>query len=243
MPANLSKDTPNSQDPTAMPILMHLEELRRRLIKTALALVITTAISFIFAEQVIEILKQPMGGARLVFLKPTDSISNFMRVSLISGATLAMPVIVYQFFRFVAPGLTKQEKRYLVVIVPGATFSFIVGVAFAYFIVLPAAITFLYGFLQDVAEPFWSLETYLGLITRLLFWMGMSFETPLIIFFLAKLDIISVEALTRNRKYAIVVIAAISAVITPTPDPVNMGLVMLPLMALYEIAVFLARLA
>ena len=239
----MSEQRSDGQEATAMPIMAHLEELRRRLIRAALALLVTTAISFVFAEQIIEILKQPIGEARLVFLKPTDSIANFMKVSLISGATLAMPVIVYQFFRFAAPGLTKEEKRYLLLIAPGATISFLIGAAFAYFIMLPAAITFLYGFMRDVADPFWSLDTYLSLITRMLFWVGMSFETPLIIFFLAKLDIVSAETLARNRKYAIVVVAIIAAVITPTPDPVNMGLVLLPLIALYEIAIFLARLA
>jgi sec-independent protein translocase protein TatC len=231
------------QDPTAMPIMAHLEELRRRLIWVALALIVTTAISFVFAERIIEILKRPMGDALLVFLKPTDSIANFMKVSLIAGVTLAMPVIVYHFFRFLSPGLTKQERRYLLLIVPGATFSFLVGVAFAYFLMLPAAVTFLYSFMQEVAQPFWSLDTYLSMVTRLIFWVGMAFETPLIVFFLAKLEIISTEALTRSRKYAVVVIALIAAVITPTPDPVNMGLVMLPLVLLYEIGIFLSRLA
>ena len=239
----MSEGTPNGQGSAAMPIMVHLEELRRRLIKAALALVITTAISFVFAEQIIEVLKQPMGDARLVFLKPTDSISNFMKVSLISGVTLAMPVIVYQFFRFIAPGLTKQEKRYLWLVAPGATISFLVGAAFAYFVMLRATIGFLYGFLQEVAEPFWSLDTYLSLVTRMIFWVGMIFEMPLIIFFLAKLGVISADALARNRKYAIVIIAIVAAVITPTPDPVTMGLVMLPLVVLYEVSIFLARLA
>ena len=239
----MSEKLSDSQDSTAIPIMAHLEELRQRLIKAALALVITTAISFVFAEQIIEVLKQPMGDARLVFLKPTDSISNFMKVSLISGATLAMPVIVYQFFRFLAPGLTKQEKRYLLLIAPGATISFLVGAAFAYFIMLRATVRFLYDFLQEVAEPFWSLDTYLSLVTRMIFWVGMSFEMPLIIFFLAKLGVISADTLARNRKYAIVIIAIVAAVVTPTPDPVTMGLVMLPLVVLYEIAIFLARLA
>lgn len=228
---------------TAMPIMAHLEELRQRLIRVGLALIVTTAISFIFAEQIIEILKRPMGDALLVFLKPTDSIANFMKVSLIAGVTLAMPVIVYQFFRFLSPGLTKQERRYLLLIVPGATVSFLIGVAFAYFLMLPAAVTFLYTFLQEVAQPFWSLDTYLSMVTRLIFWVGMAFETPLIVFFLAKLEIITTEALTKSRKYAVVVIALAAAVITPTPDPVNMGLVMLPLVLLYEIGILLTRLA
>jgi len=241
----MSKKTADAQNhgPSAMPIMMHLEELRQRLIKAMLALIVTTAISFVFSEQIIEILKQPMGDVQLVFLKPTDSISNFMKVSLISGATLAMPVIVYQFFRFIAPGLSKQEKRYLWLIVPGATLSFLAGAAFAYFVMLPTAVSFLYTFLEDVAKPTWSLDSYISMITRLIFWVGMSFETPLIIFFLAKLGIISADTLARNRKYAIVIIALIAAVITPTPDPVNMGVVLLPLVVLYEIAIFLARLA
>jgi sec-independent protein translocase protein TatC len=239
----MAEEILDDRDPTAMPIMLHLEELRRRLIRAALALTVTTAISLLFAEQIIEILKQPIGDARLVFLKPTDSISNFMKVSLISGATLAMPVIVYQFFRFVAPGLTKQERRYLWVIAPGATVSFLAGAAFAYYIMLPAAVTFLYGFLQSVADPFWSLDTYLSLVTRMIFWVGMSFETPLLFYFLAKLGVISADTLARNRKYAVVIVAIIAAIVTPTPDPVNMGLVMLPLVVLYEIAIFLARLA
>lgn len=239
----MSERISDDQEPTAMPIMAHLEELRRRLIKAALVLVITTAISFVFAGQIIEILKEPLGDVPLTLLRPTDSISNFMKVSLISGATLAMPIIIYQFFRFIAPGLTKQEKRYLWLVTPGATISFLIGAAFAYFIMLRPAIRFLHGLLKDVAEPFWSLDSYLSLVTRLIFWVGMSFETPLIIFFLAKLGIVSPDTLARNRKYAIVVVAIIAAVVTPTPDPVNMGLVMLPLLVLYEIAIFLARLA
>lgn len=226
-----------------MPIMVHLEELRQRLIKATLALVVTTGISFFFTEPILKVLVRPMGEARPVFLSPTESIGNFMKVALIAGVTLAMPVIIYQFFRFLAPGLTKQEKRYLFVIVPAATFSFLVGAAFAYFIMLPAAITFLYGFLQDVADPTWSIDRYLSLVTRMIFWVGMSFETPLIIFFLAKLGIVSVDTLTRNRKYAIVIIAIVAAIVTPTPDPVNMSLVILPLIVLYEIAILLARLA
>lgn len=239
----MSKKTSEGQDSTAMPILAHLEELRQRLIKASLALVVTTTISFFFADRILALLIRPMGEAKPALLGPTESISNFMKVALISGVTLAMPVIVYQLFRFIAPGLTKQEKRYLLVIVPAATISFLVGVAFAYYMMLPAAVKFLHGFLQDVAEPLWSLDRYLTLVTRMIFWVGMSFETPLIVFFLAKLGVIAPATLTRNRKYAIVIIAILAAVVTPTPDPVNMALVMLPLVLLYEIGIFLARLA
>lgn len=239
----MGRKTSTDQDSTAMPIMAHLEELRQRLIRAVLALVVMTAISFGFTKKILNLLIRPMGEARPALLGPTESIGNFMKVALISGVTLAMPVIVYQFFRFIAPGLTKQEKRYLLVIVPGATISFLLGAAFTYFVMLPAAITFLYDFLQDVADPFWSLDKYLTLVTRMLFWVGMSFETPLVFFFLAKLGIVSPAQLARSRKYAIIVIAIIAAVVTPTYDLVNMSILMLPLLVLYEIAILLTRLA
>jgi sec-independent protein translocase protein TatC len=156
---------------------------------------------------------------------------------------LAMPVLVYQLISFIAPGLTRQEKRYLYFVLPGATISFVAGAAFAYFIMLPTAIPFLKGFLSDIIEPNWFVDKYISFITSLLFWVGLSFETPLLIFFLSKLGIVTPAVLSRYRKYAILVIAVLAAVITPTPDPFNMVLVMGPLILLYEIGILLAKLA
>jgi sec-independent protein translocase protein TatC len=178
-----------------------------------------------------------------VSASPTTNIVVFTKVALISGVALAMPVLVYQLISFIAPGLTRQEKRYLYFVLPGATLSFVVGVAFAYFVMLPTAIPFLKGFLGDIIEPTWFIDRYVSFITSLLFWVGLSFETPLLIFFLAKLGIITPAVLSRNRKYAVLIIAVLAAVITPTPDPFNMLLVMLPLILLYEIGILLAKLA
>jgi sec-independent protein translocase protein TatC len=226
-----------------MTIVEHLEELRDRLIKSAIALTVTTLLSFAFAKQFLQILIAPMGPTPPVSPSPTATIVIFTKVALISGVALAMPVLVYQLIRFVAPGLTPQEKRYLYAILPGATVSFVAGVAFAYFVMLPAAIPFLKGFLSDIIQPTWFIDRYISFITSLLFWVGLSFETPLLMFFLAKLGIITPAALSRYRKYAILVIAIIAAVITPTVDPFNMLLVMGPLILLYEIGVLLAKLA
>jgi sec-independent protein translocase protein TatC len=154
-----------------------------------------------------------------------------------------MPVIVYQIGRFVSPGLTKEEKRYLFILVPGATISFLGGVAFAYFVMMPAAIPFLLGFLSDVVEQRWAIGEYLSFVTSLLFWIGLAFELPLFVYFLAKIGLVNAEMLSRNRKYALVGIAVLSAVITPTVDPLNMALVMGPLIVLYELGVILARIA
>jgi sec-independent protein translocase protein TatC len=226
-----------------MTIIEHLEELRDRLIKSAIALTITTILSFAFAKQFLQILIAPMGQTPLVSLSPTTNIVVFAKVALISGVALAMPVLVYQLIRFIAPGLTPQEKRYLLFILPGVTISFVAGAAFAYFVMVPTTVLFLKGFLSDVGQPYWSIDRYISFTTSYLFWLGLSFETPLLIFFLAKLGIITPAVLSRYRKYAILVIAVIAAVITPTPDPFNMLLVMVPLILLYEIGILLARLA
>jgi sec-independent protein translocase protein TatC len=224
-------------------IIEHLEELRDRLIKAAITLTITTLFSFIFAKRFLQILIAPMGQTLPVSPSPTTTIVVFARVALISGVALAMPVLVYHLISFIAPGLTRQEKRYLYLVLPGATLSFVAGAAFAYFIMLPTAIPFLKGFLSDIIEPNWFIDKYISFITSLLFWVGVSFETPLLIFFLSKLGIVTPAALSRYRKYAILVIAVLAAVITPTPDPFNMLLVMAPLILLYEIGILLAKLA
>ncbi len=226
-----------------MTIIEHLEELRGRLIKSAIALAVTTLISFAFTKQFLEILIAPMGDTPPVSASPTTTIVVFTKVALISGLALAMPVLIYQLISFITPGLTAQERRYLYLVLPGATLSFIVGGAFAYFVMLPTAIPFLKGFLSDIIQPNWFIDKYISFITSLLFWVGLSFETPLVIFFLSKLGIVKPATLSRYRKYAILVVAVIAAVITPTPDPFNMVLVMAPLILLYEIGILLARLA
>ena len=224
-------------------IIEHLGELRDRLIKSVIALTVTTLFSFVFTRQFLQLLIAPMGETPPVSSSPTTAIVVFTKVALISGVALAMPVLVYQLISFIAPGLTRQEKRYLYLVLPGATISFVAGAAFAYFIMLPTAIPFLKGFLGDIIEPNWFVDKYISFITSLIFWVGLSFETPLLIFFLAKLGIVTPAMLSRYRRYAILVIAVISAVITPTPDPFNMILVMGPLILLYEIGILLARLA
>jgi len=243
-------DTPSLQNNESLPaedleaqmsLMQHLTELRDRLVRASLALIIATAISFIFANRLVEFLTVPVGGREMLqSIEVTENVGVFMRVSLISGFVLAMPVIVYQFISFIVPGLTREERRYLWIIVPSASLLFLVGVAFAYFVLLRAALPFLLSFLDIPTAP--RPKSYFGFVARLMFWLGISFQTPLILAFLARLGVITPEALKKNRKYAIVVIAVIAAAITPTVDPVNMLLVMVPLFLLYELGVFLSRL-
>lgn len=233
----------NSLNRNSMSFLQHLEELRGRLIKSVLALLITSTGSFFVAKTILKFLLQPMGDYPVIAPRPTTAIAIFMRISLLSGILLATPIITYQLVHFITPGLTKKERRSLYWIIPGVTISFAGGAAFAYFVMIPAAIPFLLRFLSDVVQPTWMIDEYIPFVLSLIFWVGLSFETPLICYFLAFLGLVTARQLLQGWKIATVLIAVISAAITPTPDPFNMMLVMIPLMLLYLLGVFLAWIA
>lgn len=221
----------------------HLNELRKRLVRAAIALVIGTVISIIFTTRALQILIIPLGNNVPQTISPTESFVVYFRIALLGGVTLAMPMIVYQIIRFILPGLLPHERRYLYFLIPGVGVCFAGGVAFASLIMLPAAINFLQGFLETIIQNQWTLDNYIGFVTRVLFWMGIVFQTPLLIFFLAKLNIVTAKQLGRFRKYAVLIISIVAALVTPTPDPINMMIVMLPLYLLYEVGIILARMA
>jgi len=221
----------------------HLTELRSRMVRATLALVLGTLISVLFASRALQILTLPLGEQVPQTIHPTESFVVYFKVALIGGVTLAMPVIVYQIVAFMVPGLMPQEKKYLYFLLPGVFICFGGGVAFAALIMLPAAIHFMQGFLATIVDNRWTLNNYIGFVTQVLFWMGIVFQTPLIMFFMAKLGLITPQKLARFRKYAILLIAIIAALVTPTPDPINMMIVMIPLYLLYEVGIVLSRLA
>lgn len=228
---------------TEMTLWEHLDELRSRIIKVVLVLVVTTALSTVFTQQGLEILISPLGAQIPQTIKPTESFSVYFRIALLGGVTLSMPMIIYQAIRFILPGLLPNERKYLFYLLPWVPLCFASGVAFAVLIVLPAAINFMQRFLDTVIENRWTLDNYIAFVTRAAFWMGVVFQTPLLILLLAKLHIVTPRQLARYRKYAVLVIAIIAAIITPTPDPVNMGIVMVPLYLLYEVGILLAKIA
>ena len=166
-----------------------------------------------------------------------------MKIALFSGAIVAMPFIVYQVLHYVLPALTRREKIALIWIIPGATIFFLGGAAFAYFVMVPAAIPFLLGLWADVVEQNWMVDEYLPFITGLIFWVGVAFETPLLMAFISRLGVVTSKQMLKVWKFAVVIMAILAAFITPTPDPFNMALVMTPLVLLYFFGVFLAWLA
>jgi sec-independent protein translocase protein TatC len=221
-----------------MSLLDHLDELRNRLFKAALMVIIGTAIGAVFAGDVFAYLLQPYGD-RAQVLDPTGSVTNYFRVALLIGGIIAIPVITYQLLMFILPGLTRKERRIVLTSLPAITALFIIGVSFAWFMLIPPALDFLKNFQSQIFIVEWTADGYLGFVTALLFWMGVAFETPLIFFVIALLGFITAKTLIKNWRVAIVASAIAAAVITPTIDPVNMFLVIAPLLALYLLSILL----
>ena len=224
-------------------IMGHLEDLRKRLMWSAIAVAIGTAISFVFAEDIIEILKSVAEGIKLQAIEPTEMIGTYFKLSLAGGLVLATPVIIYEVVMFIRPALTQKERTYLYTLLPGVLIAFAVGVVFAYFVLVPPAMTFLFNFGSGVATVEWRIGKYITMITRLIFAIGMCFETPIVIYFLTRIGILNVQKLRRFRRFAVVGAFIIAAIITPTFDPVNQSIVALPLIALYEVGILLSRIA
>ncbi len=230
-------------------LLQHLGELRRRVFICVVALLVGSAVSFFFFEQLIEILVQPARdlevgpGGDLIYTEVTELLTTAIKVSFAGGLVLASPVILYQAVMFIAPGLTGREKRYLFGFMPAVILAFAGGVAFGYYVLTPPALHFLLTFGDDVAVPMIRVSNIINLMIRLLFWMGLAFETPLVMYLLAQLGLVTAQSLSRFRRYWVVVAFIMAAIITPTIDPVNQALVAGPLLVLYEVGILLARIA
>lgn len=235
-----SKEALNDQ--AVMSFWEHVEELRKRLLIALIALAVATLVSFTFADQVIYLLAEPIGSIEaLQSIEVTENVSVFMRVALVCGVGIAMPVILYELLIFILPGLKQSEKRWVYLAIIFGTLLFLAGAAFAYYVMLPSSITILIDFLAVETKP--RLSSYVNFITNLIFWMGIGFQFPLIIFALAKLNVVSAQSLAKGWRYGVVVIAVLAAMITPTVDPVNMALLMAPLLFLYVLSVFFAFVA
>ena len=242
-------NVPEIETSDKLTFIGHLGELRRRLLKCVIVLVVTIIISFFLTEPYIfPALKSPVEnllsveGNNLVFTQMTEMVGTYMKVSLASGLILAMPYLVYQFMMFVSPALTRREKKRVYLILPWVTLMFIAGVAFGYFILIPPATNFLLTFGSDIATPMIKIGNYISIVTRLLVASGAVFETPVIILFLARLGIVKAKMLSSKRRHAIVAAFILAALITPTFDPINQTLVAAPLIVLYEMSIWLAKL-
>ncbi len=228
-----------------LPFTAHLEELRKRLIICFAAAGIGFLIAFGFKEKLFQILSRPLMAAmppdgKLVFTGLPEAFFTYFKVSFLFGLILAAPVILYQFWMFVAPGLYKNERRLLLPIVFLSSFFFIGGALFGYFFVFPFGFRFFLGFATDIIKPLPAMREYLSFSTKLLLAFGLVFELPLVIMFLARMGLVTVDYLQKNRKYAILIFFVVAAILTP-PDVITQILMAIPLMLLYEISIVGAR--
>jgi len=234
-------------DEKKLSVLGHLQELRGRLVKSLIAVAIGVGVCFPFARYIFDFLQRPVPGIDLYYTNVTGLLGSYMRVCLYGGIAIAMPFLVFQFVMFVSPALTRREKSYVYSMLPGVVVLFLSGIVFCYFVLLPPALRFLYyqfpGFVGGDILPWWTVGDYVSVVTRLLFWMGVVFEIPLVMFFLSKIRVISPEWVAKKWKYAFVMAFILGAIITPTFDPVNQSLVAAPILVLYALGYVLARIA
>ncbi len=224
-----------------MPVLEHLNELRKRVTWAFVAFIVCTFVSFAFAEQIFAFLVAPYGDL-LQVISPTEPLEAFFKVSMLSGLIFSMPAIVLQAWRYVEPGLHSHEKRYVFLFVPAVTLLFLLGVAFGWLVLIPTAIRFLSSFMSDVFVTEWTSQEYIGFVTTFLIWLGVSFEMPVIVYLFARTGVVTAQALREQWRMALVGIAVLAAAITPTVDPGTMLLTMAPLMLLYLFSLGSARL-
>jgi sec-independent protein translocase protein TatC len=246
----------------------HIDALRKHLLRSIIVLAITTTFCFIFTDRLVQVLSIPLGMAnagqtatptdlwqatqkallvgqqgvdKLQVIEPTEAVGVFMRVALLAGFVLAMPWLILETYLFIAPGLMPRSRILLLIIIPTASLLFLTGIAFTYFIMLPAAVPFLYTFMGFRAA--WRPSAYFDLITNLMFWVGVAFQMPLIVYALAMAGFIRARQLASQWRFAVIGTALAAAAITPTTDPVNMALVMAPMLLLYLVSIVAAKVA
>lgn len=230
------------------PFTEHLGELRDRLVHCFVAVGIGFAAAYFFKEDLFNILTAPLvqamaeaGNARLIFTGLPEAFFTYLKVSLLAGIVAATPVLFYEFWMFVSPGLYREEKKYLVPVIVLSLFFFVVGASFGYFIVFPYGFRFFLGFATETIHAMPSMKEYLSFASKMLLAFGFVFELPLVLTFMARMGLVTVDFLKQNRKYALLLFFVGAALITP-PDVVTQIMMALPLMVLYEISIIGARL-
>ncbi len=229
------------------PFLSHLEELRKRIINCAIAVGICFVISYIFKESIFKILVDPLKAVmpdknQLIYTGLTEMFFTYVKLAAVTGILIASPVIFYQMWMFVAPGLYRNERKLVVPFVLYSSILFISGALFGYFVVFPYGFKFLLGFENEFVRALPSVKEYFGLAIRLLFCFGLAFELPVVMFFLTKIGLVTPQLLKKYRKYAILLTFIIGAILTP-PDPATQCMMAAPLILLYEIGIYVSKLA
>lgn len=223
-------------------LVEHIEAFRKHLLRALIVTALFVALALNYANEIMAVLAGPVGGLEsLQAIQVTENIGVFMRIGIFTGVALAIPYIAFELYLFAAPGLSVRARRYGLVGIPFAAVFFFAGIAFSYFFMLPTALPFLLDFGGIPAHP--TASSYYGFITNLLFWIGVAFEFPLVIFVLSAMGLVTPQILLGQWRLAIIIIALMAAMITPTIDPVNMALVMAPMIVLYFFSIVMSSIA
>jgi sec-independent protein translocase protein TatC len=235
------KKAAGGKDAGAMPITDHLAELRTRLVRIAVIVFIFFGAAFYFSDVLLAWFKRPL-DADLIFLSPAEAFWADLKISLFAGFLAAFPMILYELWQFISPGLLPNERKHLFPFIFFSTFLFFIGIAFCYFVALPLALGFLidYGRKSGV-NPQISISMYVDFTLKFLLGFGLVFELPLVMTLLSRMGILTPDFLTRNRRYAVLVAFLIAAILTPTPDIFNQCVMAVPLIVLYEVGIIAVR--
>jgi sec-independent protein translocase protein TatC len=219
-------------------IVEHLGELRRRLIYILISVCAAAGAAYHFVDIILEFIIDMGGVDNLVFINPTEAFFTIVKVSLLVGVVGAMPFILLQVWLYVGVALHKHERKYLIFFGPVSYFLFLIGAAFAFRTVLPLAIKFLLSFSREYMTPMITLNAYIGFLSKMVTAFGLMFELPLVILLLSKLGIVTPDTLKKGRKYAVVGIFLVAAVLTP-PDVVSQIMLAVPILILYEVGIWI----
>ncbi|MGB7061884.1 MAG: twin-arginine translocase subunit TatC [Candidatus Zixiibacteriota bacterium] len=218
--------------------LDHLEELRGRIIKSLISIILFSIVAYVFSERLLEFITGPI--PEVYFMAPTEAFSTRIKISLIAGIIISVPVIFYHVWRFIAPGLFKKEIKMLIPFVLASTVFFLIGAAFCFFMVLPLSMKFLLGFGTEKLKPMIQIKDYISFVSYLILAFGAVFELPVISYFLGKIGIITADTLRKGRRYAVTAILILAAVITP-PDVFSQFMLAGPLYFLYEVSILVVK--
>jgi sec-independent protein translocase protein TatC len=229
-------------DLPGMSLMEHLDELRKRIVRSAIFLFLGFIVAYIFHEQLFALVQAPLThiGKTLVFTHPMDPLNIYLQVSLIGGAILSSPFILYQVWLFIAPGLYQKERRFVIPFMAATVGLFLTGASFGYFFVLPGALKILIVQFGHNFTSMVTIEEYSGFFLSIILGLGISFEMPILIFFLAMFGIVSPRFLWKNIRYAVLAVFLVAAVICPSPDPWTMCIYAVPMLTLYMIGIGVA---
>ena len=227
------------EDESSMTLIRHLEELRTRIIKSLLAVAVGSGISYYYIEEIMHYITMPSG--KLYYLQPAEAFFTYIKIAVFAGFLLALPIVFYQIWRFVLPALTVREKTIIALLVPTSVILFFSGLAFSFFLVLPAAMQFFVGFSTADLQPMFSLNQYFSFVMSFILPFGAVFELPLVVVVMAKLGLISSAFLMKKQRIMLFLAFVVGAIVSPTPDIFTQSMIAIPLFLLYEVSYLIVR--